>query len=131
MSRRATFLGRWQPPHSGHDWLIRQALDKGEPVQILVRDIPPDDANPLTTEQTCILLGNAYAHDDVVIRIVEDVSAIHYGRGVGYGIIEHVPPDDVAAISATDIRRRIAEGDDSWRSIVLPGTADLLEGYLT
>jgi len=95
-----------------------------------VRDIPPDAHNPLTTEQTVELLRLAYAAEDVVVNVVADVSAIHYGRGVGYGIVEHVPPADIAAISATDIRRRIALADDSWRKIVLPGTQELLAEYL-
>lgn len=128
--RRATFIGRWQPLHLGHDWLIRQALDAGEPVQVLVRDIPPDEKNPLTTGQTVQILRAAYAGRDVTINVIDDVSAVNYGRGVGYGIVEHVPPENVGAVSATEIRRQISEGDQHWRSLVVPGTENLIARFL-
>jgi len=51
-SRRAIFIGRYQPYHFGHVSLVRQKLDKGIPCLIMVRDIPPDEKNPFTTEQT-------------------------------------------------------------------------------
>lgn len=48
-----------------------------------------------------------FAGEDVVVfTLPVDIGSVNYGRGVGYDIIEHVPPDDVAAISATDIRGR-------------------------
>ena len=128
---RATFIGRWQPPTRGHAWLINQALEAGEPVQILVRDIPPDDNNPLTTMHTIQLLREAYKDKDVVVKAIADVSSLDYGRGVGYAIREHVPPEGIGAISATDIRRRLTDGDESWRNLVMEGIGDMLKEYLT
>ena len=109
-TRRAMFIGRWQPFHDGHKWLINQKLSEGEPILIAVRDIPPDEKNPFTTEQT--------------------IEMVNYGRGVGYGIIEHVPPADVGFVSATSIRERIATGDDSWKENVDPAIHDLVVEYL-
>jgi CBS domain-containing protein len=51
-------------------------------------------------------------------------------RGVGYGIIEHVPPKDVGFISATDIRNKIKEGDSSWKQNVDDKIHDLVVEYL-
>ena len=124
--RRAMFVGRWQPLHNGHKWLIGQKLDEGVPVLICVRDIPPDEKNPFTTEQTVEMLETAYADQDVVVMAIPDIESVNYGRGVGYGIIEHVPPQDIGFISATDIRAKISNGDDSWREKVDSKIHDLV-----
>ena len=42
----------------------------------------------------------------IKIIIIPDIESINYGRGVGYEIIEHSPPDDIGKISATEIRRK-------------------------
>tara|TARA_Y100001938_G_C8099594_1_gene440608 strand:- start:2739 stop:3140 length:402 start_codon:yes stop_codon:yes gene_type:complete len=128
--RRAMFVGRWQPLHNGHRWLIGQKLNEGIPVLICVRDIPPDEKNPFTTEQTIEMLQTSYANDDVVVMAIPDIESVNYGRGVGYGIIEHVPPQDIGFISATQIRTKIAEGDESWKQNVDPAIHDLVIKYL-
>ena len=120
------FVGRWQPLHNGHKWLIGQKLEQGVPVLICVRDIPPDEKNPFTTEQTVKMLETAYSDDDVVVMAIPDIESVNYGRGVGYGIVEHVPPADIGFISATDIRAKIAAGDDSWKEKVDPKIHDLV-----
>lgn len=116
--RRAMFVGRWQPLHNGHKWLISQKLKQGTPVLVCVRDIPPDEKNPFTTEQTIDMLETAYVDDDVVVMSIPDIESVNYGRGVGYGIVEHVPPQNIGFISATQIRNQISQGDDSWRENV-------------
>jgi adenylyl-sulfate kinase len=40
---RALFIGRWQPFHKGHDYIIRKKLDENIPVLIAVRDTPIDE----------------------------------------------------------------------------------------
>ena len=128
--KRAMFIGRWQPFHNGHKWLISQKLNSGVPVLVAVRDIPPDDKNPLTTEQTVEMLQAAYVDDDVVVVTIPDIESVNYGRGVGYEINEHVPPKDVGFISATDIRDRIRKQDESWKTNVDAKIHDLVEEYL-
>ena len=59
--KRAMFVGRWQPFHNGHKWLIDQKLSQKKPILIAVRDIPPDDKNPFTTEQTVEMINKVYA----------------------------------------------------------------------
>ena len=40
------FIGRWQPWHDGHRWLIDQRLNEGKNVLICVREVSQDDKNP-------------------------------------------------------------------------------------
>ena len=42
------FIGRWQPWHKGHRWLIDNRLKKGKNVLICIRDMPTDQNNPFT-----------------------------------------------------------------------------------
>jgi hypothetical protein len=45
------------------------------------------------------------------IIIIPDIESINIGRGVGYDVIEHVPPAEIHDISATKIREQMkAEG---------------------
>ena len=129
--KRAMFIGRWQPFHNGHKWLISQQLDKGEPVLIAVRDIPPDEKNPFTTEQTIEMINTIYKDEDVVAVAIPDISSVNYGRGVGYGIVEHVPPQDIGFISATSIRDSIHQNDTSWEKNVDSSIHTLVKEYLT
>lgn len=124
------FVGRWQPFHNGHKWLISQRLNKGLPILICVRDIPPDEKNPFTTEQTVKMLETVYEDQDVVVMAIPDIESIDYGRGVGYEINEHAPPKDIGFISATNIRNKIQSHDDSWKKNVDSKIHDMVEGYL-
>ena len=130
MSRRAMFIGRWQPFHDGHKWLIGEKLSEGKSVLIAVRDIPPDEKNPFTTEQTVEMLNKVYDQEDVVVISIPDIESVNYGRGVGYEINEHVPPDNIHRISATSIRDKIKSGDDSWKKIVDEKIHGLVVKYL-
>jgi len=125
------FIGRWQPFHNGHKWLISQKLSEGTPVLVAVRDIPPDEKNPFTTTQTIEMLEKAYEDDDVVVIPIPDIESVNYGRGVGYGILEHVPPPDVGFVSATSIRERIKSGDNSWKENVDEKIWGLVTKYLS
>ena len=44
-----------------------------------------------------------------MISIISDIESVNYGRGVGYEIIEHIPPDDIKEVSATKIREGLRE----------------------
>ena len=41
------------------------------------------------------------------IIIIPDIESINIGRGVGYDVIEHIPPQDIHDISATKIRKQM------------------------
>jgi adenylylsulfate kinase len=128
--RRALFIGRWQPCHNGHVWLIRQQLDRGQPVLLAVRDIPPDERNPLTTAQTVEILEAVFAGEDVEVMTVPDIGSVNWGRGVGYDLSEHAPPEDVGAISATEVRRMVRAGEDGWREYVHPRAQPFVQRWM-
>jgi hypothetical protein len=43
----------------------------------------------------------------VITTIIPDIESINYGRGVGYEVIEHIPPKEIEEISATKIREQM------------------------
>ena len=45
------FIGRWQPWHDGHKWLIDQRLKEGKKVCIAVRDVEPSEDQPWTADE--------------------------------------------------------------------------------
>ena len=104
-------VGRYQPFHDGHKWLMNQCLDEGKNVLICIRDIEPDDKNPYTSEEVynnvSQELSELIGEGRVKIIIIPDIESVNFGRGVGYDIIEHIPPTAVAEISATKIREQM------------------------
>jgi len=128
--KRAMFVGRWQPFHNGHKWLIDQKLLAKKSILIAVRDIPPDEANPLTTEQTMHILNVAYENSDVEIIAISDIESVNFGRGVGYEVNEFVPPNNIGRISATQIREGIRTGDQTWKQNVPKAVHTLIQEYL-
>jgi phosphopantetheine adenylyltransferase len=107
------FIGRWQPWHQGHKWLIDQRLNEGKRVLICIRDIEPDEKNPFTASQVERNIRNElwkYLSDETVkIMIIPDIESVNFGRGVGYDIIEHIPPQEVSEVSATKIREQMKQ----------------------
>jgi nicotinamide mononucleotide adenylyltransferase len=107
----SVFFGRWQPWHGGHRWLIDQRLNEGKNVWIAIRDVKPDDKNPYTAHEVMMNLSEELKdllnEGRIFISIVPDIESINYGRGVGYDIIEHVPPTNIGEISATKIREQM------------------------
>lgn len=105
------YIGRWQPWHQGHRWLIDQRLDGGKNVLICIRDIEPDEKNPWTSKEVeanlQIELKDLIKQGKVKIVIIPDIESINIGRGVGYDIIEHVPPEKIRDVSATNIRKQM------------------------
>ena len=43
----------------------------------------------------------------ISVIIIPDICSIEFGRGVGYDIIEHIPPTEIGEISATKIREEL------------------------
>ena len=46
--RYALFIGRWQPFHLGHKYLVDQELKAGKDVAIAIRDTELSEKNPYT-----------------------------------------------------------------------------------
>jgi phosphopantetheine adenylyltransferase len=108
MKKYAMYIGRWQNWHVGHEWLIRQQLDKGKNVWVAIRDVPEDENNPKSAYRVMMdLIEEPFFQeniDRILVSIIPDIESVNYGRGVGYDVIYHEPPTDVAAISGTAIR---------------------------
>jgi nicotinamide mononucleotide adenylyltransferase len=107
------FIGRWQPWHDGHRWLIDQRLEQGKNVLICIRDIEPNEQNPFTAQEVheniTVKLLDLIREERVVVMVIPDVESVNFGRGVGYDIIEHLPPQEVSDISATKIREQLKQ----------------------
>ena len=105
------FIGRWQPWHKGHRWLIDQRLNENKNVLICIREVSKDDKNPYNPQAVKKNiekeLKNLISAKKVKVIIIPDIESINYGRGVGYNIIEHSPPNDISEISATKIREEL------------------------
>jgi len=108
MKKYAMFVGRWQTWHDGHEWLIRQQLDKGKNCWIAIRDVEVGPNNPNTAHQVMMNISETEFFksnsDRLFLSIIPDIESFNYGRGVGYEVIEHFPPEDIKKISGTSIR---------------------------
>src|SRR6056300_229557 len=107
----AMFVGRWQPLHKGHQELFKQAMDEGKNVLICIRDGKPNDKNPFSPEEVKENIENHYSDEislgKVKVMVIPDICSIEFGRGVGYDIIERIPPTEIGDISATKIRKEM------------------------
>lgn len=107
----ALFIGRWQPFHEGHQWLIDQKLNQGKRVCIAIRDVPQDDKNWWSSDEIQKMLEERFDGliSEEMIKVIQipDIESVNIGRGIGYDIIEHIPPQEVHDISATKIREQL------------------------
>jgi nicotinamide mononucleotide adenylyltransferase len=107
----ALFIGRWQPFHDGHQWLINQQLVKRNNVCIAIRDVEQDEKNIWTSEEIQVMLEERFKDEIMLGKIkvicIPDIDSINIGRDVGYDIIEHKPPHVIGEISGTKIREEL------------------------
>ena len=107
----AMFCGRFQPLHESHQALFQRALDNGKNLLICIRDGEVNEKNPFTAEDVKKNVEDTYAllvnSGIVKVMIIPDICSVEFGRGVGYDIIEHIPPTEIAEVSATKVRERL------------------------
>jgi cytidyltransferase-like protein len=107
----AMFVGRWQPLHKGHQSLFQEAMNEGKNVLICIRDIEPDEKNPFSPEDVRKNILDHYSEEviqgKIKVMVIPDICSIEFGRGVGYDIIERIPPIEIGEISATKIREEM------------------------
>jgi phosphopantetheine adenylyltransferase len=108
MKKYALYIGRWQNWHKGHEWLINQQLNQGKNVWLAIRDVQVDDNKPKTAQQVFdelkVELNDLLQTGKLFISVIPDIESVNYGRGVGYDVIYHEPPTEIATISGTAIR---------------------------
>ena len=113
------FIGRFQPPHKGHQTIFNTYLDNGEPILIAIRNVPTDEKNPLTALQVFYLWKEIYRENPLVqIIVIPDIKSVNYGRDVGYAVKEIEAPKEIQRISATYIRDEIKSGKTNWKDFV-------------
>ncbi len=117
MKKYALYIGRWQNWHKGHQWLIDQQLNQGKNVWLAIRDVQVDENNPKTAQQVFdelkFELSDLLQTGKLFISVIPDIESVNYGRGVGYDVIYHEPPTDIASISGTAIRTGHMKADGS------------------
>ena len=112
-SQWSLFIGRWQPLHEGHKQLFRQVINEGGKVLVAIRDGETNEKNPFTPQQVLMNIATEMeleiSNGKLKAIIIPDICSVEFGRGVGYDIIEHIPPAEVADISATKIREQMKQ----------------------
>ncbi|NDD85569.1 hypothetical protein EBZ38_15010, partial [bacterium] len=125
------FIGRFQPPHKGHQAIFNTYLDKGEPILIAIRNVPTDEKNPLTALQVYYLWKEIYRDNALVqIMVIPDIKSVNYGRDVGYAVNEIEAPKEIQRISATFIRDEIKSGKTNWKNYVDSSVWDAIQQIL-
>ena len=77
-----------------------------------IRDVEPNKNQPWTAKEIEKMVHEGELKDliedgRVITTIIPDIESVNYGRGVGYEVIEHIPPKDIKEISATKIREQM------------------------
>lgn len=112
-SQWSLFIGRWQPLHEGHKQLFRQVINEGGKVCVAIRDGEVNEKNPFSPSQVMTNIFNEMQAEveagKLKVIIIPDICSVEFGRGVGYDIIEHIPPSEIADISATKIREQMKQ----------------------
>ena len=105
------FIGRWQPLHLGHKELFRQVINEGGKVCVAIRYGEVNEKNPFSPIQVMMNITNELLDEieagKLKVMIIPDICSVEFGRGVGYDIIEHIPPPEIHDISATKIREQM------------------------
>jgi len=102
--RYALYVGRWQPFHNGHKYIIDQAIKSGKHVCVAIRDTEISEKNPYTAEQRQKMIWKVYG-DAVKTIIIPDIESVNIGRKVGYAVNRYDVPADIAKISGTKVRQ--------------------------
>ena len=99
------------------------------PLLILVRDTHWD---LIPSEMRALIIQKWMYTNNILgtIMVIPDIKGVYYGRGVGYEICDVEVPNTIANISATDIRDKIRQNDDSWMLNVPSGTEDIVKEAL-
>jgi len=122
------FIGRYQSPHKGHMTIFNEYLEKGLPILIAIRDIKPDENNPLDAEEVKSIWDKIYSENSLVkVIVIPDIASVNYGRGVGYEIKEIKVSGEIENISATEIRNQIRNNKEEWKNLVDQKGHSLLE----
>tara|TARA_B100002051_G_C16329988_1_gene436457 strand:- start:68 stop:439 length:372 start_codon:yes stop_codon:yes gene_type:complete len=109
--KHSLYIGRFQPFHDGHEWCVRKILQDGKRVCIAVMDIhsfEPEN-NPFPTQVVIdvitVRFGSEIEAGEIVVLKIPPIESVNYTSDADYNIVEHVPPESIRKISATNIRQ--------------------------
>jgi len=108
----ALFIGRWSPFHNGHKYIIDKMVASGKNVAIGVRN----SQDAYNVDERINMIQAVYPN--AWVFPMADISSVNIGRLVGYDVNRFEVPEDIHGISATAIRKKMSESDDSWRENV-------------
>lgn len=123
------FIGRFCPLHKGHVHIIEKKVEENPdvPVLIFVRDTAFDKYDA-QFRKTMVSTWMHAKRISGTVMIIPDIDGVYWGRGVGYKTEQVEVTDEIAGISATEIRTLIANNDDSWRDLMAcEEVADMME----
>lgn len=107
------FVGKFQPFHVGHKWIVDKKLDQGKNVLICIRDIVPDENNPLLASEVknniMKELWKLIGQERVKVIVIPDIESVNFEKGVDYDIIEHIPSQEIRDTFATKIREQLKQ----------------------
>lgn len=127
-TKRGIFLGRFQPPHKSHEYIMRKKMDEEDiPLLILVRKMDKDEKNPYSAFAVKKMLEKTFENDDVIVKVIPNSEWFFYGRTPGFKVEQIDPPQNVKSLSATKIREKITKKDKSWKNFVMSGAVEILE----
>jgi hypothetical protein len=92
-----------------------QVINEGGKVCVAIREVEVNEKNPFSVNDIMLNIANEMQEEVSAgkLRVISipDICSVEFGRGVGYDIVEHIPPQEIHDISATKIREQMkAEG---------------------
>lgn len=103
MKKYTLFIGRWNPFHAGHKYIIDSFLNNNKPVCIAVRNTDEKYPVPLRVSMIEAVYKKEIEEGKVIVMIIPDIEGVAVGRGVGYYLVD--APQNIKKISGTDIRK--------------------------
>lgn len=104
LGKKSLIIGRFQPFHEGHAFLIQDAYDRGRLPIVAIRDTPFDSDNPFSIHERRMMIHHRFG-DFVETIAIPDIDEVIYGRTPGWSLREVVPPDNLASVSGTAHRK--------------------------
>jgi cytidyltransferase-like protein len=102
--KKSLIIGRFQPFHAGHAYLVKDAYDRGREPVIAIRDTPYNRENPFSIYERRQMIHQRFG-DFVETVVIPDIDEVIYGRTPGWGLREVEPPNELIAISGTENRK--------------------------
>lgn len=100
------FIGRFDPFHKGHKYIVDSFIENWKPVCIAIRDC---ESETDLVDRYKVIEKIYFNNPMVKIMAIPDIEMVAVGRGVGYSIVE--VPEDIKIVSATKIRNGEIENE--------------------